>query len=127
MVELGAVELGHVLVGQVAPFGDGPLVVGLDDDRGDEARDAGVVGEEPDDVGAPLDLAVDPLERVGGLDLAPAELWERGEGEEVLGGVSEHGGDGGELAAEQGTERPSSEHRTPGTAVPEPAFGVGNS
>jgi hypothetical protein len=32
MVELGAVELGHGLFGQVAPFGDGPLVVGLDDD-----------------------------------------------------------------------------------------------
>jgi hypothetical protein len=55
----GGAEFGHGFFGEVAAFGDGPFVVGLDDHGGDESQDAGVVGEYPDDVGAPLDLAVD--------------------------------------------------------------------
>lgn len=47
----------------MATFGDGPLVVLFDDDGGDQAVDGGVVGEH-DHVGAPLDLAVQTLERV---------------------------------------------------------------
>lgn len=57
---------------------DGPFVVGLEDDGGDEPGDGGVVGEDPDDVGAALDLAVDALERVGRPDLAPVGLREPG-------------------------------------------------
>jgi hypothetical protein len=38
--------------------------VGFDDHRGDEAGDDGVIGEDPHDVGAPLDLTVEPLERI---------------------------------------------------------------
>jgi hypothetical protein len=52
------VELGHGVFGEVAALGDGPFVVGLDDDCGDEAGDRGVVGEDADDLGAPLDLGV---------------------------------------------------------------------
>jgi hypothetical protein len=56
------VELGHGVFGEVAALGDGPFVVGLDDDCGDEAGDRGVVGEDADDLGAPLDLGVQPLQ-----------------------------------------------------------------
>ena len=45
-------------------LGDLPLVVGLDHDSGDDAQDALVVGENPDDVGAPFDLSVDPLQGI---------------------------------------------------------------
>jgi hypothetical protein len=36
--------------------------MGFDHDSGDESGDGGVVGEDADDVGAALDLAVEPLE-----------------------------------------------------------------
>ena len=39
----------------------GPLVVLLGEDGPDEPDDAGPVGEDPDDVGAATDLAVEPL------------------------------------------------------------------
>ena len=64
-------ELGHGGLREVAPFGDLPLVVGLDDHGGDQPVDGGVVGEDADDVGAPLDLAVEPLQGVRRPDLAP--------------------------------------------------------
>jgi hypothetical protein len=38
-----------------------PLVVPLQQERADEAHDSGLVGEDGDDVGAPLDLAVEGL------------------------------------------------------------------
>ena len=65
------VDEGHGLFGEVAAFGDGPLVVLFEQHGTDESDDRGVVGEDPDHVAAPLDLLVDPLERVGGGDLAP--------------------------------------------------------
>lgn len=49
-------ELGHGVFGEVGAVGDLPLVVGLEEDGADQAQDGGVVGEDPDDVGAPLDL-----------------------------------------------------------------------
>ena len=48
-----------------------PLVVLLEQDGADQADDGGLVGEDADDVGAALDLAVEPLERVGGVQLGP--------------------------------------------------------
>ena len=55
--------------GQVAGTLDGPLVVLLEQDGADQADDGGLVGEDADDVGAPLDLADRPLQRVGGVQL----------------------------------------------------------
>ena len=43
----------------------GPFIVLLDQDRADETDDGLVVGEDADDVGAPLDLAVGPLDWIG--------------------------------------------------------------
>ena len=40
---------------------DEPLVVGLDGEHRDQADEAGVVGEDADDVGAAADLAVEPV------------------------------------------------------------------
>jgi hypothetical protein len=66
----GCGEGRHGLFGEVAPLGDLPLVVGLDDHRGDEAEGGGVVREDPDDPGAALDLGVEPLDRVRGPDFS---------------------------------------------------------
>jgi hypothetical protein len=46
-----------------------PLVVLLEHHGADEASDRRIVGEDADDVGAPLDLGIEPLERVGAVDL----------------------------------------------------------
>src|SRR5215207_2234090 len=48
--------------GDVAGSLDGPFVVLLEQDCADEPGDGGFVGEDPDDVGAALDLAVEALE-----------------------------------------------------------------
>jgi len=48
----------------VASALDGPFVVLFEQDRADEPGDGGLVGEDADDLGAALDLAVEALERV---------------------------------------------------------------
>ena len=83
----------------------GPFVVLLGQDGADEPDDRGAVGEDPDDVGAAADLAVEAFVGVVGPDLAPDLLGERGEGEDVGAGVLEVLGDGGELLG-QGVEDP---------------------
>jgi hypothetical protein len=71
-------------VGREVAAPDEPLVVLLDDDRGGEADQRAVVGEDADDVGAPADLAVDAFERVGRAQLRPVVCREGVEGEQVL-------------------------------------------
>jgi hypothetical protein len=61
--------------------------VGLAEHGADEADDGVAVREDPDYVGAPADLAVEPLLRVARPDLPPVFFREPGEGEELLGGV----------------------------------------
>ena len=93
-------ELGHLLVdlegeilvgpdderegldGQVAPA-DQPLVILLEQQGTSEPQERGVVGKDPDDVGAAADLAVDPLERVRAAQLGPVVARKRVEGEQV--------------------------------------------
>ena len=48
---------------------DGPLIVLFEQDGADEADDGVVVGEDAHDLGSALDLAVDPLDRVGAVEL----------------------------------------------------------
>lgn len=48
---------------------DGPFVVLLEQDGADEPGDGGLVGEDADDLGSSLDLAVEPFQRVGGVEL----------------------------------------------------------
>ena len=67
---LSVEDQGHRFGGEVAA-GDEPFVVLFDQQRAGEADHGGVVGEDPDDVGAAADLAVDALERVGGAQLGP--------------------------------------------------------
>jgi hypothetical protein len=59
-------------------------VVLLDEQGAGEPDRAVVVGEDPDDVGAPADLAVDALRRVGGAQLRPVRRGEGVEGDDVL-------------------------------------------
>ena len=75
-------------------------VVLLDAQHPGEADQALIVGEDPDDVGAPADLAVEALERVGRSELAPMRGWERVEGQDVWLGVLEHASDLGQPAVE---------------------------
>jgi hypothetical protein len=63
-VVLGAVEGRDRLDREVAPA-DEPLVFLLDAEHPGQADQALVVGEDADDVGAPADLFVEALQRVG--------------------------------------------------------------
>ena len=73
-------------MGEVAAA-DEPLVILLDEQCAGEPDQGGVVGVDADDVGAPADLAVDALERVGASQLGPVLARERVEGEQVVLGV----------------------------------------
>ena len=46
-----------------------PLIVLFEQHGADQPGDAGLVGEDADDIGAPLDLFVQPLQRVGAVSL----------------------------------------------------------
>ncbi len=85
----GRVELGHLLVDleresalgpedgregldrQVAAANK-PLIALLQEQGAGKPDQGGVVGEDPDDVRAPADLAVDALQRVGASELGTA-------------------------------------------------------
>ena len=46
-----------------------PFIVLLEQYRANQPNDGGLIGEDADDVGAPLDLLIEPLERVGAVNL----------------------------------------------------------
>ncbi len=50
---------------------DGPFVVLFEQDSSDQAGDRLLVWEDADDLGAPLDLPVEPFDRVGNRYEAP--------------------------------------------------------
>ena len=85
-------DQGHRLDGEVAAL-DEPLVVLFGQQRAGEADHGGVVGEDPDDVGAAADLLVDALERVGGAQLGPVLGRAAVERDQVLLGVLEQPAD----------------------------------
>jgi hypothetical protein len=62
-VVAGSERFGDRLGAHVAA-GDRPPVVFLREEGADEADDRGPVGEDPDDIGAPAGLLIEPLERV---------------------------------------------------------------
>jgi hypothetical protein len=74
--------------------------MGFDQDGAGEPQQGLGVREDADDVGAAFDFLVQPFERVGAPDLLPVPGGEAGEGQQVLGGVVEHGLDLGQLPAE---------------------------
>ena len=47
---------------------DRPFVVLFQHKRANEANDGGLIGEDPDHIGAALDFLVEPFQRVGGMD-----------------------------------------------------------
>ena len=48
-----------------------PFVVLFQKDRVHEAEDGGFIGKNSRDIRSPLDLAIEPLDRIGGVDLRP--------------------------------------------------------
>ncbi len=61
----------------------GPFVVLFGEHGAGETDQAGAVGEDPDDVGAAADLAVQPFLGVVRPDLTPDRFREPGEGQDV--------------------------------------------
>ena len=68
-------DRGDGLKGHVAGALDGPLVVLLEEDGADQSGDCGLVGEDADDLGAPLDFAVEALDGIGAVKLGSMLLW----------------------------------------------------
>jgi hypothetical protein len=68
----------------VAAALDRPFVVLFEQDRADETNDGIFVGEYANHLGAPLDLAIDTFERIGGVELGAMLRRERHVGEHVL-------------------------------------------
>ena len=52
----------HGFLTEVTTLRDAPLVVLFDADSRDESKRGSVVGEDPDDVGAPFNLGVETLD-----------------------------------------------------------------
>lgn len=59
---VAGVEQSQGGFGQVAFVGDLPFVMGLDQNRAGQAQQCGRVREHPDDVGAALDLLIEPFD-----------------------------------------------------------------
>jgi hypothetical protein len=62
----------------------------LEAEHADQAEQRAVVGKDADDVGAPADLLVEALERVGAPELGPVRRREGVKGEDVLLRLAEH-------------------------------------
>jgi hypothetical protein len=62
---------GDAFQRDVASALDGPFVVLFEQDSADEACDGRFVGEDADNLGAALDLAIEAFQRIGGVELYP--------------------------------------------------------
>jgi len=60
-----------------------PLIVLFEQQRADEAGDCIFVWEDVDDIGTALNLAVEPFERIDGMDFRSMILGEAHDGEHV--------------------------------------------
>lgn len=79
----GGTILGQRLQDHVAA-GDRPVVVLLDEQRPHQAHDARLVGKNADDIGAPLDLLVQPLQRIRGVQRRAVRVRTRHERQHVV-------------------------------------------
>ena len=64
----GDVNFGHTFDLHVTVL-EQPLVILLEQHSADQPDDAGLVGEDADDIGPPLDLLVEPFQRIGAVQL----------------------------------------------------------
>ena len=80
-------QWGHGFKGHVACPLDGPFVALFHEDGADEAGDRGLVGEDANDVGAALDLAVEAFDGVGAVELRPVLLGEGHIGQHIGFGI----------------------------------------
>ena len=53
---------------------DRPFIILLEQDGAGQAGNGVLIGEDADDLGAALDLAVQPFQRIGRVDLGPGSL-----------------------------------------------------
>ena len=90
----------HRFKRHVASALHGPFVALLQEDGLDEPDDGVVVGEDADDLGAPFDLAVEPLESVGGMNFGPVVGGETHVREHVVFGLIRERGELGQLGLE---------------------------
>lgn len=79
--------------GHVSGTLHGPFVVLFKQQGADESDDRGFVGEDADDLAATLDLAVEALERVGGVELRAVLGREAHVGQHIGFGLIEQGGE----------------------------------
>ena len=69
-----------------------PFIILFQEQRADEPHDGLVVGEDANDIGAALDLAIEAFEWVGGVDFGPVRGGEVHVGEDVGFGLIEQSG-----------------------------------
>ena len=72
----GRCKFDHPLDLHVAAL-EQPFVVLFEQDSADQSRDTGLVGEDADDIGAPLDLLIETFERIGAVQFGAvmAAFW----------------------------------------------------
>jgi hypothetical protein len=90
----------HGFQGHVSGSLNGPFVVLFEQDGSDKPDDGVVVWKDADDFGSTLDLAVEPLEGVGGVNLRPVLGGKAHVGEDVALGLVHEAGEFGELRPE---------------------------
>ena len=83
----------------ISPTLDGPFLGLLHQDGADEAADGSLVGEDSDDFGAPLDLAVEALDWIRAVQFRPVLLGKGHVGEDVFLGSVHEGRELGQLRA----------------------------
>src|ERR1700720_915169 len=88
----GCRQFGHDLNLHVAVL-QLPFIVLLEQYRANQPNDGGFIGEDADDVGTPLDLFVEPLERVCAVQFAAVLLGEIQVGQHIGLAVVDEGGE----------------------------------
>lgn len=68
---------------QVAGSLDGPFVILFKEQDADQTDDGGLAGEDADDLAASFDLIVEPLQRVGGVELGAVLSGKTHAGEDI--------------------------------------------
>lgn len=84
-------ERRHGFKGHVASSLDGPFIALFHEDGADEARDGRFVGEDADDVGPALDLAIEAFNGIGAVEFGTVFLREGHIGQHIRLGIVHQG------------------------------------